>query len=52
MAEKNVNRVDLLNRKFLIVNYSETIKKSDIKDEAKKNDCEYIMIDNEILEIK
>ena len=52
MAEKNVNRVELLNKNFLIVNYSETIKKSDIKDEAKKNDCEYIMIDNEILEIK
>ena len=52
MTEKNVDRVELLNKKFLIVNYSEKIKKSDMKNEAKKNDCEYIMIDNEILEVK
>ena len=52
MTERNVDRVELLNKKFLIVNYSEKIKKSDIKSEAKKNDCEYIMIDNEILEVK
>ena len=52
MTEKNVDRVELLNKKFLIVNYSEKIKKSDMKNEAKKNDCKYIMIDNEILEVK
>jgi ATP phosphoribosyltransferase regulatory subunit len=52
VTQKNVDRVQLLKDNFLIVNFSEKIEKSDIKNEAKKNNCEYIMIDNEILEIK
>lgn len=52
ITEKNVDRVELLSKNFIIVNYSEKIKKSDMKDEAKKNKCDYFMIDNQIMKVK
>ncbi len=52
ITDKNVDRVELLSKNFIIVNYSEKIKKSDMKDEAKKNKCDYFMIDNQIMKVK
>ncbi|MDC3091291.1 ATP phosphoribosyltransferase regulatory subunit [Rickettsiales bacterium] len=51
VTEKNVDRVELLSKNFIIVNYSEKIKKSDMNDEAKKKKCDYVMMDNQIIKV-
>ena len=49
---KTEHECSLKENNFIIVNYSEKIKKSDMKDEAKKNKCDYFMIDNQIMKVK
>ena len=49
--ENNVDRLKLVNDEFLIINYNEEINVDDIKNEAKKNKCDYFMLNNEILKI-
>ena len=50
-SENDVDRLKLINDDFLIVNCNEEINIDDIKHEAKKNICDYFMLNNEILKI-